>query len=237
MNKKPAVADAYKEALQLCASTPKPLHSKALLPWHLSYPLVGSVPMTLARFLSLASPDSPASPAADDYFSSDLGDDIFRGTFGKLAGCGHVVPAKKAQSDGQSADASAQKSLLVLISGSDEHVNKRIDKEELMARWKNAVRDGAGNSAGPDSKAQSEPKAILSPHSLVVKNALHDISGSSVETRTARLIDMRGAVLSYLSDVVGDLDGGKDAKTGPWKIWRDDRDAIEAERAVQGIKL
>lgn len=52
---------------------------------------------------------------------------------------------------------------------------------------------------------------------------------------------MRRAVLSYLNDVVGDLDDGDNdgdgAKSGPWKIWRDDKNAIEAERAVQGIKL
>lgn len=203
--------------------------------------------MTLARFLSLASPESPASPGADDYFSSDLSDETFRGTFGKLAGCGHVVPSKKRGTEGgvtsTRTESSSQKSMLVLISGSDEHVNKRIDKDQLMSRWKNAIRDGCSGQAQSSSSSSSlsSPSAILSPHSLVVKNALHDISGSSVETRTARLIDMRRAVLSYLNDVVGDLDDGDNdgdgAKSGPWKIWRDDKNAIEAERAVQGIKL
>lgn len=103
-----------------------------------------------------------------------------------------------------------------------------------MSRWKNAIRDGCPGQA---LSTPSPSAAVLSPHSLVVKNALHDISGSSVEARTARLIDMRRAVLSYLNDVVGDLDDNDDGKSGPWKIWRDDKNAIEAERAVQGIKL
>jgi len=238
INSKPAVAATYKEALAFCAATPKAVHSKALLPWNLSYPLMGSVPTTVARFLSLASPDSPASPGADDYFSSDLGDATFRSTFGKLASCAHVVPANK--------QATATKTLLVLVSGSDEHVAKRIDKEALYARWKAATASGSSSSSSNNnnnstSPSDSSPSAAVSPHSLIVKNALHDISGASVEARTARLIDMRGAVLSYLSDVVGDLDDddddGSGSKSSPWAIWRSDKAAIEAERAVQGIKL
>lgn len=227
INRKSAVAEAYKEALDLCASTPKGLQSKVLLPWHLSYPLVGSIPMTIARFLSLASPDSPASPGPDDYFSSDLSDEIFRSTFGKLASCQHVAPSKPSPTGGNATDGTP-KSMLILVSGSDEHVNKRINKEQLMSRWKKAIESPA---------ATGQSRAILSPHSLVVKNALHDISGSTVETRTARLIDMRGAVLSYLSDVVGDLDENNDSKRSPWRIWREDKSAIEAERGVQDIKL
>lgn len=220
INNKPAVSAAYKEALEFCASTPKAVHSKALLPWNLSYPLMGSIPTTVTRFLSLASPDSPASPGADDYFSSDLSDATFRSTFGKLASCAHVAPSNKK---------TTTKSMLVLVSGSDEHVSKRIDKEAVMARWKAAV-----SSSSQSSRSQT---ATLSPHSLVVKNALHDISGASVEARTARLIDMRGAVLSYLSDVVGDLDDGSSSESSPWAIWRRDKAAMDAERGVQGIKL
>jgi hypothetical protein len=227
INSKASVSEAYKEALDLCASTPKALQSKALLPWNLSYPLVGSIPMTLTRFLSLASPDSPASPGPDDYFSSDLSDETFRSTFGKLASCQHVVPSKPSPTGGDTTN-STPKSMLILVSGSDEHVNKHINKEQLMSRWGKAIES-------PEATGQS--RAILSPHSLVVKNALHDISGSTVETRTARLIDMRGAVLSYLSDVVGDLDDSNDSKSSPWGIWREDKSAIEAERGLQGIKL
>ncbi|KEF54795.1 uncharacterized protein A1O9_09237 [Exophiala aquamarina CBS 119918] len=227
INSKPAVAAAYKEALEFCASTPKAVQSKALLPWNLSYPLMGSIPTTVARFLSLASPDSPASPGADDYFSSDLSDATFRSTFGKLAACAHVVPSSKETTR-------TPKSMLVLVSGSDEHVSKRIDKEALMARWKDAI------SSGGSQSTQSDPQAaVLSPHSLIIKNALHDISGASVEARTARLVDMRGAVLLYLNDVVGDLDdGGSGAsESSPWAIWRRDKAAIDAERGVQGVKL
>ncbi|PKY00822.1 DUF1749-domain-containing protein [Aspergillus campestris IBT 28561] len=37
------------------------------------------------RFLSLVSPESPATPREDDLFSSDIGDAVLRGTFGMIS--------------------------------------------------------------------------------------------------------------------------------------------------------
>jgi hypothetical protein len=165
---------------------------------------MGPVPVNIARFLSLTSPESPANPAMDDYFSSDLTDARFRQTFGKLGSCPHISPSKANPKT---------KSMLVLVSGSDEHVNASIDKEKLFSRWQSAV--------------SSSPGGIMSPHSQIVPNALHGIAGESIEARTARLIDMRHAVLSYLDEV------GK----GPWAIWEKDREEIEAEKGLKGVKL
>lgn len=240
----PAAASAYQSALALCAATPEKDHSATLLPWKLSLPVMGPVPMNLSRFLSLASPGSPANPAPDDYFSSDLGDEVLRRSFGKLATSEHVLPARQSEAEGgddgsrEAQSPPVSKSILVLISGSDEHVPASIDKADLLRRWTRAV------------AAESKPStpAIVSPHSQVVRNALHDISGTSVDARTARLVDMRAAVLRYLNDVVGHVDGGEgdgqeqgdhdvDVGMSPWGIWRSDRDAIEAEKGVGGVKL
>ncbi|KAL4919198.1 DUF1749-domain-containing protein [Aspergillus aurantiobrunneus] len=72
------------------------------------------------RFLSLASPDSPRAPGEDDLFSSDLGAERLRKTFGMVHGRGVLRKSR---------------SLLVLYSGSDPSVPECVDKEGLMQRW------------------------------------------------------------------------------------------------------
>ncbi|KIV92778.1 hypothetical protein PV10_04044 [Exophiala mesophila] len=224
-------ASAYNDALAFCKATPNKAHSKTLLPWNLTIPILGPVPLTVTRFLSLASPESPSNPAQDDYFSSDLGDDVFKGTFGKLAACEWVLTPTKPADNTDGGGKRQSKSMLILISGDDEHVSSDINKLQLLSRWTKAV----------ESQSTEESPAIVSPHSQVVEHALHDISGDSIEARTARLVEMRAAVLKYLNDVVGDVYGHEhgDSKDdySPWGIWKRDKEAIEAEKGLQGVKL
>ncbi|KAL2812446.1 DUF1749-domain-containing protein [Aspergillus cavernicola] len=71
------------------------------------------------RFLSLASPDSPGAPGEDDLFSSDLGDERLKKTFGMVHGRGVL-----------------RSSLLVLYSGKDHSVPPWVEKGVLLWRWR-----------------------------------------------------------------------------------------------------
>jgi hypothetical protein len=71
---------------------------------------------------------------------------------------------------------------------------------------------------------------------MVVPNAVHDIGGTSIEARTARLIDMRGAVLRYLEDMVGSV-GEESGHSSAWTIWKHDKKDIEAEKGMNDVKL
>jgi hypothetical protein len=79
------------------------------------------VPITARRFLSLVSPDGPENPGEDDLFSSDLSDKRLLETFGMIA-TRDLLKTK----------------LLILYSGSDEHVPKKVDKVKLLERWREA---------------------------------------------------------------------------------------------------
>ncbi|KAK5408597.1 hypothetical protein LTR06_007440 [Exophiala xenobiotica] len=211
---KPKAKESYQTVLSIAASTPLDKHTTTFLPTHISTPLMGPAPVSIARFLSLASPDSPANPALDDYFSSDLSDQRLLDTFGRIGSADFLRPLKP----------NAQKSVLILESGSDAAVPAYINKDQLLARWKNAIESG------------SSGKASSSSHSMVVPNAVHDIGGTSIEARTARLIDMRGAVLRYLEDMVGSV-GEESVPSSAWTIWKHDKKEIEAEKGMNDVKL
>ncbi|OJJ07250.1 hypothetical protein ASPVEDRAFT_46601 [Aspergillus versicolor CBS 583.65] len=91
------------------------------LPYTASIGYPGSTAISSRRFLSLASPDSPRSPGEDDLFSSDLGEERLRKTFGMVRERGVLRGAE---------------SLLVLYSGSDPSVPAHVDKEALLKRWR-----------------------------------------------------------------------------------------------------
>lgn len=101
------------------------------------------VPICARRFLSLASPDSPAKPSQDDLFSSDLTDERLQETFGAIA-------LRKL----------LHNQLLVLYSGNDEYSPSWVNKEKLLQRWKNVVRD-----------------KWYEPGSGVVEGASHNVKG------------------------------------------------------------
>ncbi|KAH7380229.1 hypothetical protein DE146DRAFT_637260 [Phaeosphaeria sp. MPI-PUGE-AT-0046c] len=60
----------------------------------------------------------------DDYFSSDLGDEVFKGTFGRIA---------------------KQTKVCFLLGSEDPYAPKKVDKEELLGRWTRIVREGGGS--------------------------------------------------------------------------------------------
>lgn len=110
------------------------------------------------RFLSLVSPDSPSAPQEDDLFSSDLSDEHLAQTFGLIHERGLL-----------------RHKLLVLPSGADQAVPDWVDKEAVLARWRNAL-DGDrqkkfwdGENSGPVPNAshalsnddQDEPRRYL----------------------------------------------------------------------------
>lgn len=78
--------------------------------------------MSARRWLSLASPDKNGD---DDLFSSDLGEDRLRETFGR-------IPRETA--------------LLVIFGEEDEYVPEFVDKEGLVKRWVRAVEEGGGGA-------------------------------------------------------------------------------------------
>ncbi|KAL1841787.1 hypothetical protein VTJ49DRAFT_6625 [Mycothermus thermophilus] len=85
----------------------------------------GNTPISCRRWLSLASPDSPRSPGEDDMFSSDLGDEQIARTWGMVGPRG-LLGFK----------------LMVLMSGRDQAVPGWVDKEKLLARWRDAADRG-----------------------------------------------------------------------------------------------
>ncbi|KAL2827043.1 hypothetical protein BDW59DRAFT_144587 [Aspergillus cavernicola] len=116
----PEAREAYERLVQFAKEQP----ARAICPIQLTG-LVGlppGTPVNARRFWSLASPESPARPAEDDLFSTDLTDERFDGTFGRVAGRGLLAGT-----------------LVALYSGSDEYAPDGVDKEALMARWKRAV--------------------------------------------------------------------------------------------------
>ncbi|KAJ5808230.1 hypothetical protein N7474_009499 [Penicillium riverlandense] len=103
--------------------------SDSLLPLNMTSKLgLPPDPVSARRFLSLASPDSPANPSEDDLFSSDLSDERLKQTFGMIATQG-IMRSK----------------LMVLYSGEDEYCPKWVDKEELLQRWKAAAEAGGAS--------------------------------------------------------------------------------------------
>jgi hypothetical protein len=87
--------------------------------------LPGDAPINARRFLSLASPDSPANPSEEDLFSSDLSDKRLKETFGAIGSRGIL-----------------QTKLCVLYSGNDEYCPSWVNKETLMGRWRQATEAG-----------------------------------------------------------------------------------------------
>ncbi|EXJ60850.1 hypothetical protein A1O7_05003 [Cladophialophora yegresii CBS 114405] len=202
---------AYDATLAVIRSTPFEKYKTTILPFDLMTPLFGPSPVSISRFLSLVSPDSPTQPSMDDYFSSDLSDERLKATFGQIGHVAHLVPPPAQKS---------QRSILVLQGADDQSIPPHVDKAALLSRWKAAI----------ESSGSTAP---LSRHSAIIEHATHDIAGSSIQAKEARLVKMRSAVLRYLEDTVGGVGDGAgqpDHEYAPWKIWERDMKAIQNER-------
>ena len=181
------VKTLYDQCMKLISSTPAEHHKSTVLPMHWTTPMFGPAPMTIARFLSLVSPDSPNNPSADDLFSSDIPDSELAKTFGKVGS--NSCPLQPLPS-------SQKRTMMILLSGADEYCPAFVDKAALLSRWKKAIESGGGE---------------LHDQSQVIENGLHDLSGSSKEQEYAGQAVFRKVVLSYLSDVLG-KDSGSESK-------------------------
>ena len=190
----PATKSAYEEALAIASSTPKDKHKSTILPLDLMTHMFGPAPVTISRFLSLASPESPENPGMDDYYSSDLFDDRLRSTFGHIGSVEHLLPSS----------ATKQKSILILQGSVDKSIPPTVDKHGLLSRWKSFLTKG---------------NVQLDPNSQIIEHANHEHSGTTFEKREARLVTLRGAVLHYLDAMVGGVGAGAH---GIWERDRDE---------------
>jgi len=209
----PSRKPLYDQCLSLANTVPESEHRTTILPMHWTTPLIGAAPVSISRFLSLASPDSPSNPGLDDLFSSDLPDSRLDATFGQIASSPSLEAIRS-----HNGTASLSKSILILTSGADEYVPPQIDKPRLLSRWKSAI----------ESHPSATTHAILDPSSVVIPHARHDISGTTLVHRKARLVDMRSAVLHYLDRVVGSI------SPATWQILAADTAEIEREMKESG---
>ncbi|KAJ6785157.1 hypothetical protein PWT90_04087 [Aphanocladium album] len=125
----------------------EPQSIDTMIPLWMTAPIYSNVPISVRRFLSLTSPDSPQSPGEDDMFSSDLPEEVLCNTFGMIAERG-LLKSK----------------LMVLMSGRDRAVPDWVDKEKLLSRWKAAA-----------NKSQLRP-IWDEDHSGVIPGASHALS-------------------------------------------------------------
>lgn len=123
-------------------------------------------PVSSRRFLSLASPDSPGSPSEDDLFSADLSDEEYGKTFGKIQERGLLKGR-----------------LMVAPGGKDQTVPDWVDKDALLAKWRN-ITDHGGRYQIWDEE-----------HSGIVPGASHALTDDD-QAEPRRMLASR--VLSFL---------------------------------------
>ena len=169
----------FDKCMNMVSNTPKDEHKTTVLPMHWTTSIFGPTPMSIARFLSLISPESPSNPAADDLFSSDIPESELAKTFGKVGADSSPL---------QPLPSSGKRSLMVLQSGSDEYCAPSTSQADLLGRWRKAIETGGGE---------------LHHKSRVIENGLHDLSGSSEQQKHGRQVIFKGAILSYLDDILG----------------------------------
>lgn len=176
---------AWDKCLNFAKQTPDTEKRSTVMPMHLTTQFFGPVPLSVERFWSLASPGSPAQPGEDDLFSSDATDERLQQTWGVAVG-----PDNNEKATGvlRPLPESDKKEILVLQSGSDEHVPAHVDIPALLERWR---------------KAASEAGGALHGQSKVIEGAIHDIGGEDSVSVQAREVVMRRSVVDYLADVLG----------------------------------
>jgi predicted alpha/beta hydrolase family esterase len=162
------------------------------LPWSEEIISFNRTPVSVARFLSLASPESPKNPAPDDLFSYDATNERLESTFGKIG-------STKAFAVTSGGRARKKPSILIGMMGADEYVPANVDMDVLLLRWKKAIeKDGI---------------ATLDENSGIVKGGKHNLRGRDGERKNAQ-DDFVRRVKAYLERVVGEADD-RDANLGP----------------------
>lgn len=202
----PTLASPVSKINGIISQTPSSEHKNTVLPLNLTTPLFGPAPVCIQRYLSQTSPDSPAHPSVEDFFSHDLSDDTLQATFGRIGTCGLLASNRDPNTS----------ELLVLMSDSDEYVPSHVDKEHLLRRWAGAMQRGA--------------EQVMAEESCVILNALHDVSGEDWPSQEARLVEMRRAVLKYLHRVVGGV------PEHAWTVFDDDQKRVVKLKEGDGRK-
>jgi len=131
--------DVNEKSVKLAELMVKEGQGEDVLPFSVTGGFLGT-PVCARRWLSLA---SPGKDGDDDYFSSDLEDGQLQKTFGKLP---------------------SRTPLCILYSESDEHVPEFVDREGVVKRWMEFVRQGGG--------------VVDEKHSGLVKDATHNLKGN-----------------------------------------------------------
>lgn len=206
----PEIKKAFDRAMSIAKSTPAEEARDTILPMDTTKLIFGPAPMSVARWLSLISPDSPRHPSTEDFFSNDLSEATLRKTFGSI-GRNKLLhrPTGEGPRDLQY--------LLVLLSDSDEYVRPQVKQKELLQKWKSVMREETGASIHGDS--------------AVIMNATHDVGGDDWPSKEARLVVLRKKVLHYLKEVVGDV--GQEA----YDIWHKDGDKVMAMKVGDGRSI
>lgn len=203
----PEIKRAFENAMKISESTPAETRKDIILPLSSTEPIFGSTPISVARWLSLVSPDSPDQPSIEDFFSNDLHDTTLVKTFGSIGKKGLLH-----RSTGETQQQQQLQSLLVLMSESDEYAGPKGSQTRLLQRWKEIMHEGTGASIHDESAA--------------IANALHDVGGDDQPSKEARLVVLRRKLLHYLNHVVGDI--GKQAL----QIWQRDADEIASMKTT-----
>lgn len=201
----PKSKEAYEAALKIAAEATD--RRNTLLPLNISKLLFGPVPVSVERFLSVASPESPENPSKEDFFSHDLKDSTLKATFGRI-GRSRLLERRIP------GDAEA---ILVLMSDSDEFARNSVNQKSLLARWKTFVREETG--------------AMIHGDSAVILNAIHDVGGEDWPSQEARLVVLRKKILHYLRDVIGGVDHYAN------EIWHKDGDRVMALKIGDGRSI
>lgn len=96
-----------------------------VLPLEVTSQLFDTVPVCARRFLSLTQPRG-----ADDFFSTDLPDEVLKSTFGRIS-----LPTR----------------VCIIYSGNDEYAPPGVDKLELITKWGDHVNMGGGDFSSINS--------------------------------------------------------------------------------------
>lgn len=191
IEKDPEKRAIYEHCLKFASSLDEDEQNDMIipLPWSEEIISFNRTPVSVSRFLSLASPESPGNPGPDDLFSQDATRERLEATFGKLG-------SSKAFAVPSDAKARGRPSILVGLMGADEYVSASVDTDVLLLRWKKAI--------------EKDGTAILDEDSGVVKGGKHNLRGKDGERKEAR-DDFVKRVKAYLGRVVDD----RDANLGP----------------------
>lgn len=204
----PEAKKGFDAAMEIVKSTAEKDRRDTIIPMNLTKPLFGPVPISVARFISVVSPDSPNNPTTEDFFSQDLSDATLQKTFGSI---GRNKLLHRSTGDGPR----DTQSILILMSDSDEFAH--TNQKQLLSRWKAVMQEHTG--------------AVIHGDSAVILNAIHDVGGMDWPSQEARLVVLRKKILHYLKYVVGGVDHYAN------EIWHSDGDRVMALKTEDGRKI